>query len=146
MEKAGGRAKLLPVGGGFHSPYMEEASQAFLRVLQENGSRSPEIPVYANRNGQPYGTSLEELLAAQMAHPVRWQDTLEQMAADGFTHFVEVGPGKTLSGFVKRTLPQAVCLHVEDADSLAQTVEALLPSFSSLSLHSHKTAQEELSI
>jgi [acyl-carrier-protein] S-malonyltransferase len=65
------------------------------------------------------------MLAEQIVRPVFWQKTLENMAGDGFDTFVEVGAGKTLSGFVKKTLPTATVLSVEDAESLAQTLSVL---------------------
>ncbi len=121
----GGRAKQLAVGGGFHSPYMAEASREFLAVLQNSSLKLPSIPVYANETARPYEGAPAEAAAAQIARPVRWQETLEQMSRDGFTCFIEVGPGKTLSGFVKRTLPEALSLHVEDWESLCHTLEEL---------------------
>ena len=63
--------------------------------------------------------------ARQLVSPVYWQKTLERLWADGFTAFVEVGAGKTLSGFVKKTLPEAFIANVEDAQSLQKTIEAI---------------------
>ncbi len=123
--EAGGRAKKLAVGGGFHSPMMEEAAAQFLQELKKTGVKQPALPVYGNLRAEPYGENREETLAAQMKSPVRWRVTIENMAAAGFDTFIEVGPGKTLSGLVKRILPEAAILHVEDAEGLSAAVSSL---------------------
>ena len=123
--QAGGRAKKLAVGGGFHSPFMEEASAAFRKELDRAGVGMPRIPVYGNRTAAPYSEEREAMLAEQMKNPVLWTKTIERMAADGVDTFIEVGPGKTLSGLVKRILPQAVVCRVEDAATLEETLRTL---------------------
>ena len=116
--EAGGRAKKLAVGGGFHSPFMEQAASAYLQELLRIGVNPPRIPVYGNRTAAPYEENREIMLAEQMKNPVLWTKTVERMAADGVDTFVEVGPGKTLSGLVKRILPHAAVYRVEDAATL----------------------------
>lgn len=123
--EAGGRAKKLAVGGGFHSPFMEQAASAYLQELLRIGVKLPRIPVYGNRTAAPYEENRETMLAEQMKNPVLWTKTVEQMAADGVDTFVEVGPGKTLSGLVKRILPHAAVYRVEDAATLEETIQAL---------------------
>ena len=123
--QAGGRAKKLAVGGGFHSPFMKEAAAAYLEELRRVAVGVPAIPVYGNRTAAPYGEEREEMLAGQMMNPVLWTKTVERMAADGVDTFIEVGPGKTLSGLVKRILPQALVCRVEDAKTLGETLSAL---------------------
>lgn len=123
--EAGGRAKKLAVGGGFHSPFMEQAASAYLQELLRIGVNPPRIPVYGNRTAAPYEENRETMLAEQMKNPVLWTKTVEQMAADGVDTFVEVGPGKTLSGLVKRILPHAAVYRVEDAATLEETIQAL---------------------
>lgn len=127
VSAAGGRAKPLAVGGGFHSPLMHEAALPFEALLQKAETMLPKIPVYANATAKPYAGAVPELLARQMENPVRWQQSIEQMAADGFDTFIEVGPGKTLSGLVKRIAPQAKILRVE-TDEDVQTVADMLNS------------------
>lgn len=124
--EAGGRAKLLAVGGGFHSPFMTGASGEFLSLLESIPMNMPEIPVYANLTGEPYGADLKNTLASQMANPVLWQKAVEVMAAHGFDTFVEVGPGQTLTGLCKRIAPQARLFHVENRETLEQAVQGLL--------------------
>ena len=123
--EAGGRAKKLAVGGGFHSPFMEQAASAYLQELLRIGVKPPRIPVYGNRTAAPYEENRETMLAEQMKNPVLWTKTVERMAADGVDTFVEVGPGKTLSGLVKRILPHAAVYRVEDAATLEETIQAL---------------------
>ena len=123
--EAGGKAKKLAVGGGFHSPFMEQAASAYLQELLRIGVKLPRIPVYGNRTAAPYEENRETMLAEQMKNPVLWTKTVERMAADGVDTFVEVGPGKTLSGLVKRILPHAAVYRVEDAATLEETIQAL---------------------
>ena len=123
--EAGGRAIKLAVGGGFHSPFMEQAASAYLQELLRIGVNPPRIPVYGNRTAAPYEENREIMLAEQMKNPVLWTKTVERMAADGVDTFVEVGPGKTLSGLVKRILPHAAVYRVEDAATLEETIQAL---------------------
>lgn len=127
VAAADGRAKPLTVGGGFHSPLMQKASESFEVLLEQAGMCLPTLPVYANYTAKPYQGPLTNLLARQIKNPVRWQQTVEQMIADGFATFIEVGPGKTLSGLVKRIAPQAIILHVEtyeDVKSVADTLKS----------------------
>ena len=125
VSQAGGRAKQLAVGGGFHSPYMDEASRQLGEVLQGMSMMEPAIPVYANLTADRYAGDLKGILASQVNHPVRWEKTVQRMVADGVDTFVEVGPGKTLSGLIRRIAPQAACWQVENEETLAAAVAAL---------------------
>ncbi|NLW78436.1 MAG: ACP S-malonyltransferase [Ruminococcaceae bacterium] len=125
VKEAGGMARQLPVAGAFHSPFMDEPAAAFAGVLAESALAAPTIPVYANLTGKPYAPPEKDLLAAQMKNPVRWSQSIKQMGADGFDTFIEVGPGKTLTGFVKRILPGATLYNVQDQESLKATLAAL---------------------
>ena len=125
VKEAGGMAKPLAVGGAFHTPFMEQASARFAALLAETQPAAPRIPVYANRTAQPYAAPYAETLAAQMRSPVRFTNTILQMGNDGFDTFVELGPGKTLSGFVRRILPQAHICNVQDGESLAAALAEL---------------------
>lgn len=100
----GGRAIPLAVSAAFHSPFMTEAADGFLSELKNYDIKIPGIPVYSNVNAKPYGenTDIPENLARQIKNPVLWQQTIENMLADGFTDFIEVGPGKTLCGLIKK--------------------------------------------
>ncbi len=126
VGEAGGRAKKLAVSGGFHSPFMESASDALREVLEGEELREPKVPVYANFHAKPYTLgSAKELLVQQVKNPVRWQETVEALSALGVDTFIECGPGKTLSGLIRKTVKDATVLNVQDGESLSAALEAL---------------------
>lgn len=125
VKEAKGRAVVLAVGGGFHSPYMQEAAQAFLPEIQAVGMQEPRVPVYANRTAKPYAGDMAALLADQIQSPVLWQKTLETMMESGIDTMIEVGPGKTLYGFVQRLAPDFTVFHCDTVQSLNEIVETL---------------------
>ena len=87
-----------------------------------------QVPVWANATAAPYPAEASEakaLLARQVASPVRWAQTLQALADGGVDTFIEVGPGKVLTGLVKRTLPGAVALSCETPADLQAVLEAL---------------------
>jgi [acyl-carrier-protein] S-malonyltransferase len=108
MELAKGRGakmvKELPVSGAFHSPLMESAKSGLQSALVKTDIRDAAIPVYANVTAKPVqkADEIRRLLAEQLTSPVRWEETIRNMAADGASEFVEIGPGKVLQGLVKR--------------------------------------------
>ncbi|MBR5666085.1 MAG: ACP S-malonyltransferase [Lachnospiraceae bacterium] len=115
----------LAVGGPFHTPYMAEAAAGLKEDAAALSMNAPRIPLYANRTGLPYPKEREAILTTlseQICNSVLFEDTLRNMAADGVDTFIECGPGKTLSGFVKRTVPGAKICQVSDLASL-QAVE-----------------------
>ncbi|MDR2931099.1 MAG: ACP S-malonyltransferase [Propionibacteriaceae bacterium] len=124
VTAAGGKAIKLPVGGAFHSPLMDEAVVPLRAALAATTFAPMTIPVYANATAAVYDDPAE-LLARQVNHPVLWSQTIKTMIADGFDTFVEVGPGKTLSGFIRKTDPSVTVTNVADLDSLNQTLEVL---------------------
>lgn len=104
------RAVPLPVSGAFHSPLMAHARKELGDVLESLDITEPRCPVYLNVTARPTTDPAEirERLLAQLLSPVRWAQSLERMQADGAGHFVEVGPGRVLSGLVRRTLGRDV--------------------------------------
>ena len=88
---------------------------------------APTIPVYMNVDAavNADAAAIPGLLVRQAMSPVRWMQTLLNMRADGFDTFIECGPGRTLSGLAAKTLEDATILRVGDAETLAQTLEAL---------------------
>ena len=122
----GGRAVPLNVSGGFHSPFMESASARLHDVLETMDVKEPTVPVYANYTAEPYTKeTAKELLTQQVAHPVRWQQTVEKMIEAGVNTFVEVGAGKTLCGLIKKTSRAVKVYNVEDAETLSAAVQAI---------------------
>jgi len=96
--------KELPVSGAFHSPLMESAKSGLKAALEKTTIRDASIPVYANVTAKPVRAAdeIRRLLNEQLTSPVRWEETIKNMAADGASVFVEIGPGKVLQGLVKR--------------------------------------------
>ncbi|MBT3647878.1 MAG: ACP S-malonyltransferase [Flavobacteriales bacterium] len=103
-EQGAKRALLLPVGGAFHSPLMEPAREELQAAIESTEFKQPTCPVYQNVTASAVSdpSEIKENLIAQLTAPVRWTQSVQQMVADGATHFVEVGPGKVLSGLVKK--------------------------------------------
>lgn len=102
VKEAGGRAMKLRVSGMFHCPELAPEAEAFESFLRTLGWRAPRLPVYANLTAQPYEGDLAHTLALQMRSPVRFTATVANMRAAGVDTFVEVGPGKVLTGLVER--------------------------------------------
>lgn len=125
VKDAGGRALPVKVRGAFHSPYMQDASDAFAAEIDNVSFRAPAIPVYADRTAAPYGENIAETLKAQMCHPVLWESIVRAMIAAGVDTFVEVGPGRTLCNFIGKTEKSVRCFSVssvKDIEALAQEV------------------------
>ncbi len=118
----GGRVMPLAVSGGFHSPYMKEAALEFKAELDDIEGNVPNVPVYSNVTAAPYNSEIKEMLVSQIDHPVLWKKSIEAMKEQGIDTFIEVGPGKVLSGLIKRIYPEARILNVEDKDSLQSTI------------------------
>ena len=106
MEKGARRVIPLVVSGAFHSSLLNEASKQLNKVLEQSTLNAPTIPVYHNLTGcDEHVTNkqeLVELLTKQISHSVRMEETIRNMISDGADTFVEIGPGKTLSGFVRK--------------------------------------------
>ena len=105
LSKAGARrALILPVGGAFHSTLMEPAKERLARAIEQTEFSNSSCPVYQNvcATGIVNPKELKANLIAQLTAPVRWAQSVQQMIADGATHFTEVGPGKVLQGLVKK--------------------------------------------
>ncbi|MBB3700346.1 ACP S-malonyltransferase [Flammeovirga yaeyamensis] len=103
-EAGAKRALPLPVGGAFHSPLMEPAREELQKAIEDTTLNTPKCPIYQNVNAQPQTEPevIKENLIAQLTAPVRWTQTVQAMMADGASEFIECGPGKVLSGLVKK--------------------------------------------
>ena len=105
LKEAGAkRALILPVNGAFHSPVMSSAQEKLAIAIEKTKFRKPSFPIYQNIVAKAV-TSPEEIkanLIAQLTGPVKWTQTIQQMIEDGATKFVEVGPGNTLQGLIKK--------------------------------------------
>lgn len=129
VKEAGGRAMKVAVSGAFHSPYMAEATCGLAAYIEAGHAPSPLlIPVLANMTAAPYPAdpqTASDVLANQVSHAVRWVDTLHALQDQGIDTFIEVGPGKTLSGLVKRTLSDVRVYSCETAEQVAAIADEL---------------------
>ena len=97
----------LAVSGAFHSPLMENAGIALLNYLNDVELYTPKRPVYLNTTAKPLNlNTLKSEMSKQVYQGVRFQQTIEQMVLDGFTHFLEIGPGQVLAPLVKKINPE----------------------------------------
>ncbi len=126
VKAEGGRAAPLAVSGGFHSPFMESAASELEDVLANIALGRPRLPVYANFTAKPYSDNAKELLVSQVKSPVRWQETVEALAAQGVDTFLECGPGKTLCGLIKKTVKTARVFQVQDAETLNAALSEII--------------------
>ncbi len=124
--KAAGAKRVLPlnVSGAFHSPLMEAPAKVMGEALKEANFHKGAIPVYCNVTAQP-GEGWPNLLEEQLKSPVRWTESVQNMAADGFDTFIECGHGAVLSGLIKRISPESKTLAVNDPASAHAAVEAI---------------------
>lgn len=108
------RAMKLPVSAPFHCELMAPAAEKLAKAIGGVSLANPRLPVYMNVDASPLAcvAELPAKMTAQAKSPVLWRQTLERMWEDGFTSFLECGPGSALSGFVKKTLPEAETLSL----------------------------------
>lgn len=104
------RALLLPVNGAFHSPLMKPAQDKLAKAIENTKFNKPIIPIYQNitTTAVEDPEEIKKNLIAQLTGPVKWTQTVRNMIADGAESFVEVGPGKTLQGLIKKIHPEAL--------------------------------------
>jgi len=130
LAKAAGVKRIVPlrVSSGFHSPLMAEAEDEMRECIEEQSFAAPKKWFYANVTGHRVEepSEIRHLLIRQITHPVRWEQTIREMYDDGVRRFVEVGPGKTLAGLVRRTLSGA---HIWTTDT-REAFEEVLHVFS----------------
>jgi [acyl-carrier-protein] S-malonyltransferase len=117
----------LPVAGAYHSPLMASAQPKLGAELAKVNLVSPNVPVISNVTAQPHRTPAEisAKLVEQVTSSVLWENSMRYLLAQGFTRFIELGPGTALSGFMKRIDKSAQMLSVADAASLEATVKIL---------------------
>jgi [acyl-carrier-protein] S-malonyltransferase len=129
LAKEAGARRVVPlqVSGPFHSPLLESAGNALAAELVNAVIHEPEIPVVSNVTARPVHTceDIRKMLAQQVTHSVRWEDSMRYMLSQGVDTFIEVGPGKTLSGFMKKIDIHATVYNVEDLNSLYITLESI---------------------
>ena len=131
LAKAKGakRAIALPVAGAYHSPLMAGAQPKLQAELAKVKLLPPVVPVISNVTGQAHGVAadISARLVEQVTSSVLWEKSMRYLLAQGFTRFIELGPGTVLSGFMKRIDKNVQMLNVADVASLEATVKALVP-------------------
>ncbi len=122
------RVTVLNVGGAFHSAMMAPAGEKMRSLLENYDFGESRIPVYSNLTAAPiaeYRDGPAEALSRQLMSPVLWVDTIQRLLADGFDTFIEFGPGRTLTGLVKKIEKNVRTCHVENVVTLEQTLSEL---------------------
>jgi [acyl-carrier-protein] S-malonyltransferase len=129
LAKTRGAKRALPltVAGAYHSALMASAKPKLDAALGKLRLEPPSVPVIANVTALPHGApdEIRRRLVEQVTSSVRWEESMRYLLAQGFTRFIELGPGKALSGFLKRIDLGAEMLNVADVPSLEATVKAL---------------------
>jgi [acyl-carrier-protein] S-malonyltransferase len=121
------RAVILPVSAPFHCALMQPAQQRLEPDLRATKFRALQFPIITNVDAETEtsGDEARESLIRQVTMPVRWLDSVREMIEQGVTIFIEVGPGKVLSGLLRQIDRSVRCFNVEDAASLQSTVEKI---------------------
>ncbi len=129
LAKAKGARRALPltVAGAYHSPLMASAQPKLEAELRQVSLHAPAKPVVSNVTAQPHQDpeSIRSQLVQQVTSSVRWEESMRYLLSQGFTRFIELGPGTALSGFMKRIDKNAQMLNVADVPSLEATVKTL---------------------
>jgi len=122
LATARGARKVIPlrVGGAFHSGLMEPARAGLVEAIEELELKDPRVPIIGNCTGSPLKTAVEvkQELVAQVSGCVQWKQSVDWMVGSGVTNFLEIGPGRALSGMVKRIDRRAQIAGVDDMDSI----------------------------
>ena len=125
--KGARKAVPLPVAGAYHSPLMASAQPKLAAELQALTLQTPAVTVISNVTATAHGdpASIRARLVDQVTASVRWEQSMRELLAQGYTRFIELGPGTALSGFMKRIDKNAQMLNVADLSSLEATTKAL---------------------
>jgi len=125
MAKVKGARKAipLPVVGAYHSPLMAGAQPKLQNELAKIKFSPPIVPVISNVTAQPHNSEISKRLVEQVTSSVLWEKSMGHLLSQGFTRFIELGPGTALSGFMKRIDKSAQMLNVADAASLETTLK-----------------------
>jgi [acyl-carrier-protein] S-malonyltransferase len=120
VEAKGKRAILLPVSAPFHSPLMKPAGVRLAQELDQIAVKNLRIPVVTNVEAEPNASKdrVKGLLVTQVSHPVRWEDSIRTMIHEGIERVIEIGPGKVLTGLMKRIDSNVEAKNLEDIQGL----------------------------
>ena len=122
VKEAGGRALPIKVKGGFHSPFMNQAAEAFGQELSRVEFQVPTVTLYSNKTALPYSDEPAALLSQQICHPVLWEELIRNMIASGIDTFIEIGPGKTLKNMIGKIDASVKCYTAADLPTVLKEV------------------------
>jgi len=122
MATAAGASRAIPlqVSGAFHSPLMQPAVEGMIKYLDATSFNSPSIPVIGNTTAESMTTveAVKTELRNQLTNPVQWQRTIEYMVNEGVSTFIEIGPGKVLTGLIKRINNEVATRNIGDLEAV----------------------------
>ncbi|MFC2058454.1 ACP S-malonyltransferase [Chloroflexota bacterium] len=122
LAKARGARRAMPlqVSGAFHSPLMQSAVDGMAQAISQTTFRDPDVPIIANSTARPLTTAsqIKEELLLQLCNCVRWQPSVEYIMDNGVSTFIEIGPGRVLSGLIKRIHGEAQVFNMSDIASI----------------------------
>ncbi|MEE8598703.1 MAG: ACP S-malonyltransferase, partial [Dehalococcoidales bacterium] len=114
----------LAVSGAFHTPLMQSAVDGIAEILATLSFNDPAVPIIANTTAQPLTTAelVKEELLGQLCHCVQWQPSIEYMVNDEVSTFIEIGPGRVLTGLIKRINKSVNLINIGDAEAIKKIV------------------------
>lgn len=131
LIKAMGTYRTIPlqVSGAFHTALMQPAVDGMAEAIANLSFREPLIPIIANTTAQPLTTAeaIKKELLTQLCNSVQWQRSIEYMVNDGVSAFIEIGPGKVLTGLVKRINKEVETLNIGDAQAIRDLINPSSP-------------------
>ena len=125
VKENGGRAMRLSVGGGFHSPFMKDAAALFGKELEKHQFSTPSLPIYSNATGAVYGSDMKATLSRQIDSPVRWEMIVRAMIESSIGTFIEIGPGSTLTGLIRKIDSSVRTFNAADRNGIEAIREGL---------------------
>lgn len=127
-EESSCRAVSLAVAGAFHSPFMESAAQGLAPVLKETPFVAPNMPVISNVNADyhDHPDQIRESLQNQVTQPVLWQRCIERLITDGVDRFVEIGPGRILTGLMRKIDRKIPTTNISTFESIEKAIKGSL--------------------
>lgn len=129
LERGAKRCVPLKVSGPFHSALLAGAGEKLAEKLEDVEVHTPAIPYLCNVEAVPVTdvSRIKELLAKQISSPVRWRESMERMLAEGVDTFVEIGPGKTLTGFLRKISRDVTVYNVEKVEDMEKLLTKACP-------------------
>lgn len=125
LAEARGARRVIPleVSGAFHSPLMDPVRSELAKAIEQVSFSDTRVAVYTNVDAQPTtkGNDFKVKLLEQINSCVKWEESLRNMWNNGLRHFVELGPGKVLSGLIRKTIPEAVTHQIQDPQTLTSS-------------------------